>query len=106
MPGLHTNIAALLLADFKAEAAAGFPVLRRIPSTDAVKFVDYFATLNSADAAALLHAFSRAHAMQFFPPSAVHQEALDLNETNSALVQYRDATRSRQFAYGLRYQDV
>jgi hypothetical protein len=73
MADLRTNIAALLLADFKAEAEAGFPTVRRIPSTDAVKFLDYFATLNSAKAAALLDALARSHAVQFFPPSAVHR---------------------------------
>lgn len=105
MAGLRTNIAALLLGDFKAEAAAGFPVVRRIPSTDAVKFLDYFAALNPADAAALLDALARSHAMQFFPPSTVHPEALE-SDSNSALVQFRDATRTGQFAYGLLYQDV
>ena len=63
MADLRTNIAALLLADFKAEAGAGFPTVRRIPSTDAVKFLDYFATLNSAEAAALLDALARGHTM-------------------------------------------
>jgi hypothetical protein len=106
MADLQTNIAALLLADFKAEAAAGFPTVRRIPSTEAVKFLDYFATLNSAEAAALLDSLARGHAMQFFPPSAVPREGLDPSESNSALVLFRDATRRGQFAYGLRYQDV
>ena len=50
-------------------------IVRRIPSTDAVRFLDYFATLNSAEAAALLDALARGHAMQFFPPSAVHRDA-------------------------------
>jgi hypothetical protein len=106
MADLRTNIAALLLADFTGEAEAGFPIVRRIPSTDAVKFLDYFATLNSAEAAALLDALARGHAMQFFPRSAVHREGLELSESNSALVRFRDATRTGQFAYGLRYQDV
>jgi len=106
MADLRTNIAALLLSDFKAEAEAGFPTVRRIPSTDALKFLDYFATLNSAEAAALLEALARGHAMQFFLTSAVHREGLELSESNSALVQFRDATRRGQFAYGLRYQDV
>ena len=51
MADLRTNIATLLLADFKAEAEGGFPTVRRIPSTDAVKFLDYFAALNSTEAA-------------------------------------------------------
>jgi hypothetical protein len=106
MPDLRTNIAALLLGDFKAEAEAGFPTVRRIPSADAVKLLDYFATLNSAEADALLEALARGHAIQFFPPSAVGREVLELSDSNSALVQFRDATREGHFAYGLRYQDV
>ena len=106
MADLRTSVAALLLTDFKAEAEAGFPAVRRIPSTDAVKFLDYFATLNSAETAALLDALARVHATQFFPPSPVHREGFELSEGNSALVRFRDATRRGQFAYGLRYQDV
>ena len=106
MPDLRTKIAALLLADFQAEAEAGFPTVRRIPSADAVKFLDYFATLNSAAADALLEALAHGHATQFFPPSTVGREFLELSESNSALVQFRDATREGHFAYGLRYQDV
>jgi hypothetical protein len=106
MADLRTNVAALLLTDFKAEAEAGFSTVRRIPSTDAVKFLDYFATLNSAEAAALLDALARGHAMQFFPPSALHREGLELSESNSALVQFRDATRRGQFGYGLRYRTI
>ena len=102
MADLRTSIAALLLADFQAEAEAGFPTVRRIPSTDAVIFLDYFATLHSAEAAALLDALARGHAIQFFPPSAVHREGLELIESNSALVRFRDATSTGQFAHGLR----
>src|SRR5262249_4936076 len=60
-------------------------------------------TLNSAEAAALLDALARGHAMQFFPPPAVQRE---LSQNDPALVRFHDATRSGQFAYGLRYQDV
>lgn len=106
MAELRTKIAALLRADFTAEADAGFPTVRRIPSTGAVKFIDYYATLKSAEAAALLDALARGHALQFFPPPAVYREGLELNENDPALVQFRNATRTGQFAYGLRYQDV
>ena len=47
MADLRTNIAALLLAGFRSEAEAGFPTVRRLPGTDAVKFLDYFVTLSS-----------------------------------------------------------
>jgi hypothetical protein len=105
MADLRTNVAALLRADFTAEADAGFPTVRQIPSTDAVKFLDHFAKLKSAEADALLDALARAHALQFFPP-VVCREGLELNENDSALVQFRNATRTGQFAYGLRYQDL
>jgi hypothetical protein len=68
MADLRTSVAALLLADFKAEAEAGFPTVRRIPSTDAVKFLDYFVTLNSAEAAALLDALPAARLFSFSRP--------------------------------------
>ena len=68
MVDLRINIAALLLADFKAEAEAGFPTVRRIPSTDAVKFLDYSATLNSAKASALLDAVRAATQCSFSRP--------------------------------------
>lgn len=106
MADLRTNIAALLHADFTAEADASFPTVRRIPSTEAIKFLDHFATLKSAEAAALLDALARAHALQFFPPPAVYHERQELNENDSALVQFRNTTRTGQFAYGLRYQDL
>ena len=102
MADLRTKIALLLRTDLAAEAQAGFPTVRRIPATEAVKFLDYFAALNAAEAAALLDALARGHAIQFFPPPAVRLEGLD----DPALVRFRDATRTGQFAYGLRYQDV
>ena len=69
MADLRTNIATLLLADFKAEAEGGFPTVRPIPSTDAVKFLDYFAALNSAEAAALLDTLAHRTFAMSEPPS-------------------------------------
>jgi hypothetical protein len=76
---------ALLLADFKAEAEAGFPTVRRIPRTDAVKFFDYFATLNSAEAAALLDA--RGHATTFRENHRANSKFISLDaEPTSGMV--------------------
>lgn len=105
MPELLDSIAELLLADFTTEAGAGFPTVRRIPSTDAVKFLDYFGALEPAARTALLEAKARGAALQFFPPPLVHQQALDFLTKNPALNQYRTATQSGHFAYGLRYVD-
>jgi len=64
----RTNIAALLRADFTAETDADFPTVRRIPRTDAVKFLDHFATLKSTEAAALLDALPAPTHCSFFRP--------------------------------------
>jgi len=105
MTELRARITQLLVADVTAEADSGFPMVRRIPSTLAVKFVDYFAMLNPGDAAELLTSLAQVHAMQFFPGPVIYHEALEMNVKNQALLRYRDATRTGQFAYGLRYQD-
>lgn len=103
MPDLLSSITALLRADFTAEAEAGFPAVTRIPSTEAVKFLDYFAELGPGGRVALLDALARLGAIQFFPPPVVYREALDLNSNNPALVRYRATLQSGHFAYGLRY---
>ena len=106
MADLLSSIAALLRADFAVEADAGFPTVKRIPSTEAVKFVDYFAALEPDGPGPLLDAMARLGAMQFFPPPLVYQEALDLNARNAAILQLRAAQQSGPFAYGLRYVDL
>ena len=103
MADLLSGIAALLRANFTAEAEAGFPTVKRIPSTEAVKFLDYFAALEPGGRGPLLDAMSRLGAFQFFPPPLVRQQALDLNANNAALVRYRTTLQSGHFAYGLRY---
>ena len=106
MGDLQTSIAALLRADFTAEEEAGFPNVRRIPSTDAVKLVDYFATLDAAGGVALLNALAHGNALQFLLPPLAYREGLELSGGDPALTRYRDAMRSGHFAYGLRYQDI
>jgi hypothetical protein len=106
MADLLSSIAALLRADFAVEADAGFPTVKRIPSTEAVKFFDYFAALEPGGRGPLLDAMGRLGAMQFFPPTLVYQEALDLNARNAAMLQLRTALQSGHFAYGLRYVDL
>lgn len=103
MSDLVSTIAALLYADFAAEAGAGFPTVRRIPSTEAVKFLDYFAALESGGRGPLLNGMARLGAFQFFPPALVHQQALEVGANDAALAEYRAALQSGHFAYGLRY---
>lgn len=106
MAGLLSNVAALVRADFTAEADASFPIVKRLPSTETVKFLDYFAALEPDGRGPLLDAMAPGAAMQFFTPALVYQQALDLNANNAALVRYRAALRSGSFAYGLRYVDL
>jgi hypothetical protein len=105
MAELLSSIAALLRTDFAAEADAGFPTVTRIPSTEAVKFLDYFATLEPAGRELLLDGLARLGAVQFFP-ALVYKETLDLNASNAAIVRYRTTVQSGPFASGLRYVDL
>ena len=106
MADLLSSIAALLRADFAVEADAGFPTVKRIPSTETVRFLDYFAALEPGGRGPLLDAMARLGAMQFCPSPLVYQEALDLNARIAAIEQLRTALQSGHFAYGLRYADV
>jgi len=105
MTDILSSIAALLRADFTVEADAGFPTVRRIPSTESVKFLDYFAALEPGGRGPLLDVTARLGAIQFYPSPQAYQEALDLSANNAASVQYRAALQSGHFAYGLRYVD-
>lgn len=103
MDDLLRCIAALIRTDFAAEVEAGFPAVSRIPSTETIKFLDYFAGLGPDECAELLDALARLGAIQFFPQSVVSSYALDLTSNNPALLRYRNALQSGNFAYGLRY---
>lgn len=103
MDELLSNITALLRRDLADEADAGFPAVTRIPSTEAIKFLDYFAALDLDRRAALLDAMARLGALQFFPPPVISSDALDLTSNNPALLRYRNAQQSGDFAFGLRY---
>ena len=102
MADLLSSIAALLRADFALEADAGFPTVKRIPSTETVKFLDYFAALEPDGRGPLLDVTARLGAIQFYPSPQAYQEAVDLNASNAAIVQLRTALQSGHFAYGLR----
>src|SRR5260370_19906131 len=106
MANILSSIAALLRADFAVEADAGFSTVKRIPSTEAVKLLDYFAALEPDGRGPLLDVMARLGAMQFFPSPQAYQEALDLNASDAAIVQLRTALQSGHFAYGLRYVDL
>jgi hypothetical protein len=61
---LRSDLAALLRADFSDEAENGFPRLIRVPQTQVVQFLDYYASLPLGEQSELLDALgSRASVM-------------------------------------------
>ncbi len=57
----------LLRAEFQREQASDFELLRRIPSTQVRKFLDYFSTLDAAGKTALSEAMRQSAFLTVFP---------------------------------------
>lgn len=93
----------VLKLHLSAEAAGGFARLRRTPSTAAVQFLDYFATLPAGNRDALLEALAHLGALRFLPPPIPYEQMQSVAETNPAFLAYRRALQSPQFTLGLRY---
>lgn len=93
----------LLKSHLHAEVEAGFPRLRRTPSTAAVQFLDYFATLPAAQGDALLDALAQLGAARFSPPPEAHGRMQSTASANPAYLACRRALQSPQFTLGLRY---
>src|SRR5579883_2376459 len=74
-----------------AEADAGYPLLRRIPSTRATVCFDYLESISQAEQDELLDAHARATALGFVLTPAAQQELLQFANSNPALAKYRDA---------------
>jgi hypothetical protein len=91
---------AYLRKQFEHAADSGFPLLARIPATQVVRFLDYFASLAAADRADLLDALADCAASllngRAWPETAARQRLLDV------LVPRGPGT----FVGGLRYTDV
>jgi hypothetical protein len=101
MPDSHPNVVALLRAELAAEVEAGFPRLKRIPNTDVIWFLDYFAGLAAAERTALLDALARFGVRFFFlRPGDVQPEIAP------ALARYREAKDGPGGKGGTRYMDV
>ncbi len=99
-------IAAVIHAEQAEEVAAGFPILHRIPSTGAIKLLDYLATLPPGEVASLLDAHARLGALSFFPAPLIARAHEHLRTTEPALERLGAAYQSQDFAYGLRYLDL
>lgn len=92
--------------DFHSEASAGYPLIRRIPSSRATAFLDYVEGISPSALERLIHARARAAALGFVPTPAARQELLDLIASDPSLVSYKQAMLSGPFAMGLRYQSI
>ena len=100
------QIVSLIRDHVHAEADAGYPLLRRIPSTRAIICFDYLETISPQERGDFLDAHARAFALSFVPAPAARQEIQQLFLSHPALVKYRDATQRGPLAMGLRYQSI
>jgi hypothetical protein len=72
--------------EFRREQESNFALLRRIPSTDVRKFLDYFLALNKSDQSALAEGLAQHALVSFFSSMPNAFEA-----SNAAFRQYLDA---------------
>jgi hypothetical protein len=99
-------IAAVIRAELTEQAAAGFPLLQRVPSTGAIKLLDHMATLTPAEISALIHAEACLAALHFFPAPLIARAHEALRIKDSAILALAAALQAPAFAYGLRYLDL
>src|SRR5258706_3236561 len=103
-PAKPDDVAALPQTHLAAEANAGFPVLSLCPSSDIIRFLDYFATLRESDRNALLHAHARVAAGTFFlTVPGVLDQVRELATSDPALLRGRAAMQSALYTMGLRH---
>ena len=99
-------IVSLIRNHMHAEAEAGYPLLRRIPSTHATACFDYLESISAAEREELLAARAHVAALGFLLTPSAQQEILRLVNSNPALVEYREAISRGPLAMGLRYQSI
>jgi len=89
-----------------AEADAGYPLLRRIPSSHATACLDYLESSSPAERDELLDARARFFALALMTTPAAQQEIRQLPNSDPALLKYRKAMLQGPFTAGLRYQGI
>jgi hypothetical protein len=100
------NVVALLRAELAEEAASGFPRLRRIPQTDIIWFLDYFAGLPAAEPETLLDALADSAALAFGPPSRPVLNARGTVDPPPGLTQMIEVRQRPGAKGGTRYMDM
>ena len=74
-----------------ADADAGYPLLRQIPSTRATVYFDYLESISASEREEILDARARVTALGFVLAPTAQQEILQLVNSNPAMVNYRNA---------------
>jgi hypothetical protein len=100
------QIVSLIRGHMHAEADAGNPLLRRIPSTRATAWCDYLESISPAERQELLAVRARVAALALVLALPAQQEILQLVNSNPAVVKYREAMLRGSLAMGLRYQSI
>jgi hypothetical protein len=99
--------AEILGEEFAKEAQRDLANLRRSPSTDAIRFLDYWDTLDAKDRAELSDAWAWAAALGFFPGPMITQRFEEFRTGNAAVQKFHESVmRSAQYSMGLRYMDL
>jgi hypothetical protein len=104
MSHFQSSVLALLRAEHREEATAGFPRLKRIPKTAIIFLLDYFATMDAVEQDELLDALVRFGARMFW-------EAQDVSEYQQLLAipayaRYDAANRGPAAQCGTRYMAI
>src|SRR5262245_4894564 len=100
------HIVSLIRDHMHAEADAGYPLLRRIPSVHATACFDYLESISPAEREELLEARARVAALGLVSSPPARQAILQLVNSNPALVKCREAMLRGPLAVGLRYQSI
>jgi hypothetical protein len=100
----RSKVIALLRSDFAAEAAAGFPRLKRIPCTYFIRFLDYFVSLDTAGQEGLLDGMAQFGSAVFFPNAGPAE--YEQRKRHPALQRFDAMLNSMDFNGGYRYVDV
>jgi hypothetical protein len=103
---LQARVVDLLRGDLAAEAASGFPLLYRIPYTDIIWFLDYYATIPTAEQEDLLDGLARWGAISLFPMQYSAQDIQQLEKNHPVFARFRGMRNQPGYKGGYRYTDV
>jgi hypothetical protein len=106
MSDSRSNVVTLLRAELAEEAASRFPRLRRIPQTDIIWFLDYFAGLGEAEREALLDALTDSAALAFGPPTMPILNQRGTVDAPPGLASMVEARNCPAAMWGTRYTDL